>query len=164
MAHKTITLEDLGVKPLQRKSDHLLTLDPEKENWQQLFALTEHWLSDVKFFKDELSFFRNLLSQYLVWINDEKSIDSMRRLSSKITKLETVRSSLDQRFENHQKHLCNLIENPFSHDGQKGKDEHTSLEIFFADFVKDFRTIKKEAFGLIENVIDVEKERTNAIM
>jgi hypothetical protein len=30
--------------------------------------------------------------------------------------------------------------------------------------VKDFRTIKKEAFELIEDVIDVEKERTNAIM
>jgi hypothetical protein len=130
MAHKMITLEDLGVKPLQRKSDNLITLDPEKENWQQLFALTEHWLSDVKFFKDELSFFRNLLSQYLVWINDEKSIDSMRRLSSKITKLETVRSSLDQRFENHQNHLGNLIEIHLAMMGRRAKRSILRLKYF----------------------------------
>ena len=134
------------------------------EVWQPTYALTEHWLSDLKFFKDELSFFNKLLTQHLIWLTDDNGSDSLRLVSSKIGNLENKRSTLDRRLAVHRKHLTLLLGNPLSIDPKKEKGSHGLLETSFADFVKEFRIIKKETFVQIEKVLDAEKERANAIM
>jgi hypothetical protein len=53
--------------------------------------------------------------------------------------------------------MTSLIENPFSSDGQKSKDEHDELELAIAEFVKGFRQLKKEIFQLTESVMESEK-------
>lgn len=151
-------------KEAKKNSNARFLVDPEEEIRQRIYAITEHWLSDLKFFKDELSFFGRLLSQHLMWLNDEECSSSLRLLSSKIANLENKRSMLDQNLIVHRKRLSLLLENPFGNDSQKEKDSHGSLETSFADFVKEFRRIKKEAFSQIEKVIDAERDKANAIM
>ncbi len=141
-----------------------LAIHGKDETWNRDHVLTQYWQSDLKFFKDELSFFKKLLSQHLIWLTEDEAGNSIRTLSSKIAKIESERILLEQNLIKHLKRISHLMENPFSQDSEKEKDEHEILETSVAGFVKKFREIKKEAFEQIEKVMDAEKDKANAIM
>ena len=52
-----------------------------------------------------------------------------------------------------------VMENPFSHDENKVKDEHLIIEDEFAEFIKKFKLLKREIFATTEHVIEDEKGR-----
>lgn len=129
----------------------------EEKSWQQMFIISEHWLSDVKFFSMELNFLHRLIDKYFMWLVDEKNIESTRKMASHLSKVEMERAALGEKLEDHMRSLANLIENPFSHDAQNGRDNHEKLEALMAAFAKDFRAIKIEVFALAERVVESEK-------
>ena len=143
-------------KSLNDKAEILAGNPPERE-WGALFILAEHWQTDLKFYADESQFLRSLIDKYFMWLIDEKYIEETRKMASKLMKLSGRRSLVEQNVAEHLKHLGNLIQNPFPYDAQAYRDEHARLESSLADFLKEFRIIKKEIFLLTEQVIESEK-------
>jgi len=37
-------------------------------SWQDLYARTEHWKSDIEFYRDESRFLRTLIDKYFIWL------------------------------------------------------------------------------------------------
>jgi hypothetical protein len=143
--------------PTSTNIDTLITTDPAEAEWKRLFIITEHWRSDLKFFADELQFLRTLLDKYFLKLIKTENIESTQATVTKLTKLENRRHVFEQKLDRHFSHMTNLIENPFPHDAQMYRDEHAKLEFGMAEFVKDFRELKKEIFQLAKEVMDAEK-------
>lgn len=130
---------------------------PQAELWRSFYALGQHWISDLKFFEDELNFFRILFDKNLSVLIEPINIDKTREMVSRITALEKHRVQLHDKVLKHAEHITLLIENSFSQDAQKIKDEHGKLEDAFVSFVKAFRSIKSEVFALTQRLATPKK-------
>ena len=135
----------------------VITTDPTENEWRKLFALTGHWQSDLQFFSDELDFLRTLVDKHFSTLMREEHIESTKSTVSQLGKLENRRSNFEQKISRHYHHLAALIEDPFPHDAQTYREEHQKLEAAMADFVKDFRQVKRAVFQLTKEVMDGER-------
>lgn len=126
---------------------------------KSMYVVTEHWKSDMEFFHDEMNFMRTLIDKYLLSVIDEKHIDGTRNLARDFTQFDKKRDELESEVTSHLTRLADLIQNPFAHDCQVLRDAHGELEVSMADFVKKFRSLKKEVFALAEHAMESEKAK-----
>jgi hypothetical protein len=73
---------ELRIRP---KSDYIGTA-----NWQQLYALTEHWKSDMEFYKYEIQFLKQLINKYFIWLVEDERINKIRVLVNILRGMEIV--------------------------------------------------------------------------
>lgn len=133
--------------------------DEPFQSWTRLYALTEHWQSDVKFFHDELRFLHTLIDKYLLKLIEEDNVSKIAPLTLALTKLEARNGMLQQKLVKHLEHLQALTKNPVANDSRLTNDEHVTLEHELVDFVKDFRFTKGEIFRSTEHVLKSEKAK-----
>ncbi len=126
-------------------------------DWQQLYILTEHWKSDLDFFKEDLEFLNNIISKFFIWISKKDNIDLVREIEVGLLELNKKCAVILKQVNKHLHHLAELIDNPFTYDSHKFRTEHEQLEDDIAMFVKDFRKNRKEVFTISEHVIDREE-------
>jgi len=146
-------MENLSVRP---KGNFTWTAE-----YQQLYILTEHWKSDLLFYKDDLRFLHHLIDKYFIWLTHKEHLDEMRDLVSGLSEISKNCDKLIEKTSLHQTHLAELIDAPFKYDSHKFRTEHEELENEIASFIKKFRKIKKETFAVSEQVINKEVKRLN---
>lgn len=132
---------------------------PQDQYLQSVYALTEHWQSDVKFFEDELNFFHVLIDKYLPLLIDQKNVEQTRKMVSHVLDLDKSRVLLEERIDLHAQHLADVVENRYVKRLPDYTEEHTNLEKEFSAFVKKFRAIKSEVFKITEQAIHSDKAR-----
>ena len=126
-------------------------------DWQELYVLTEHWISDLSFYSDDLKFMHHLIDKYFIWISKKENIDMVREIEVGLNNMDNQCGSLLDRANKHLHHLAELIDNPFAYDSHKFRAEHEQLEDDLTSFVKDFRKNRKEVFTITKYVVDTEK-------
>jgi hypothetical protein len=129
------------------------------QSWTELYILTEHWQSDLKFFQDELSFLNILIDKYLIKFIEEDNVSKITPLTLALSRLEARNRMIGERAIKHLQYIRELMENHFSRDSQNARDEHLSLENDLVDFVKDFRFAKGEIFSSTEQILKSEKAK-----
>ena len=60
----------------------------QKADWQKLYILTEHWKSDLSFYKDDLRFLHHLIDKYFLWISKKENIDMMQNIEINLLKVD----------------------------------------------------------------------------
>jgi hypothetical protein len=126
-------------------------------NWQELNVLTEHWKSDLLFYKDDLKFLDHLIDKYFIWISKKEDFNLVKSIEVGIVETSKNCSSLLQRVNKHLVDIAALIVNPFKYNSQQFREEHQQLEDDISAFVKDFRANRKEVFEVTEHVIESEE-------
>ncbi|MEP2237154.1 MAG: hypothetical protein ABJI22_02260 [Maribacter sp.] len=126
-------------------------------DWKSLYVLTEHWKSDMAFYNEDLKFLHHLIDKYFMWISKKNNIDMVREIEVSLIDTDKKCDSLVKRIDTHLHHLAELIDNPFAYDSHTFRTEHEQLENEITDFVKQFRTNRKEVFAITEHVIDGEE-------
>jgi hypothetical protein len=126
-------------------------------NWQELNVLTEHWKSDLLFYKDDLKFLDHLIDKYFIWISKKEDFNLVKSIEVGIVETSKECSSLLQRVNKHLVDIAALIVNPFKYNSQQFREEHQLLEDDISAFVKDFRANRKEVFEVTEHVIESEE-------
>ncbi len=126
-------------------------------NWQDLYVLTEHWKSDLLFYKDDLRFLNNLINKYIIWVSKKENIKQVKKIEISLDKTEKICEELLEKVKLHLSHLAGLIDNPFKYDSHTFRTEHQILEDKLADFVKLFRKTRKETFKVSEHIIESEQ-------
>ncbi len=129
----------------------------EEADWKELYALTQHWGSDLAFYGDDLRFLHHLLRSYYMWLFLEERADQGTQVAKRLAMLETRRESLARQTQEHLGHLADLLEDPFKYDSRKFRGDHAVLEEEIAHFAKDFRACKKEAFTLSKPLVGSEE-------
>ena len=140
---------DLRYRP---KSDYLKTA-----TWQELYRLTEHWKNDMGFYGDELRFFHNVVDKYFMWMIADIHIELVQTMVKHIDKLDIEHDRLNKSIQRHFEHIESLFGKDSSHDEQRFRNEHETLESEIEGFVNEFRKTKKEVFAMTEKVIQEEK-------
>lgn len=135
---------------------------PESDFLQQsssedLYVLTEHWQSDMDFYRDELRFILHLIDRYFIWLTKEENIQQVRTLASALRHLSEQREAISARIGKHLDHLAKLIGAPPSQNEPRFRNEHAALENDISTLVRNVRELKKEVFAMTEKVIDTEK-------
>lgn len=146
-------MENLSLRP---KGDFTWTAE-----YQELYILTEHWQSDLQFYKGDLQFLHHLIDKYLIWLINKENLDEMKNLASGLHETGKNCDGLLEKTSKHLTHLAELIDDPFKYDSNKFRSEHEELENEIASFVKKFWKIKKDTFAVSEQVIEKEVERLN---
>jgi len=126
-------------------------------DWQKLYVLTEHWKSDLLFYKDDLTFLDHLIDKYFIWISKKENIDLVRDIELNLLQIYKQGNSLLKRVNKHLHHLAELIDDPFKYDSHEFRKEHEQLENDIAAYVIAFRKNRKETFVITEYVVDTEK-------
>jgi cysteinyl-tRNA synthetase len=127
--------------------------------YQQLYILTEHWRSDLEFYKNALRFLHHLINKYFVWFAHKEHHAEMTNLVSRLSEITRMCNDLLRKTSENLRHLTALIDEPFKYDFHQFKSEHENLESEVVSFIKIFREIKKESFAVSEQVIEQEIKR-----
>ena len=146
-------MENLNLRP---KGDFTWTAE-----YQQLYTLTEHWQSDLQFYKGDLHFLYHLIDKYFIWLTHEENLNKMRKIASDLSENGKKCNELLAKTSKHLDHLIELIDDPFKYDSHKFRSEHEKLENEIASFVKKFWKIKRDTFVISEQIIEKEVERLN---
>lgn len=128
----------------------------ENGPWDELYVLTEHWKSDIEFYRDDLRFLHHLIEKYFIWITKPENLELVKELQQGLFGLNKKSDDLREKTGKHLIQLGKLVENPNSGNAGVIKTEHEHLEEEIADFVKEFRRNRKEVFVLTEYIIDSE--------
>ena len=137
---------------IRPKSDYLHTA-----SWEQLYALGEFWQKDLEFYQDEMRFYHDLIDKYFMWLMEDPNIEKVQTLIRQLRKMHEKGIELTDQVNKHQAQIEQLMENAFSHDDQKFREDHSHLEDEITEFVEELRTLKKEVFSITESVIESEK-------
>ncbi len=137
---------------IRPKSDYL-----HNASLDSLYALSEHWMSDIQFYNTEISFLEDLIGRYYLWLKDESFNVDLANLIEGLKEMSTLCSQLLLRIERHMNQIELLDENPFSHDEQSFRDEHMTLEDDLSSFLKNLRTMKQVVFNVSEMVMQHQR-------
>lgn len=126
-------------------------------DWKELYVLTNHWKSDLLFYKDDLKFLHHLIDKYFIWITKKDNLDEVQKIGASILKDTEECNLLLKKTDKHLTHLSSLIEEPLKHNSGEFRDEHQELEDEIAFFVKKVRENRKELFTITERVLEREQ-------
>ena len=126
-------------------------------NTDSLYIITEHWLSDVKFYRDELAFLKKLTDTYFIWLEDNKNIERTHAVRKHLADLDDLMEVMEELIGNQLRLGADLKRNPTAHEQSKFEEEHRSLEDQIANVTKLVRALKTETFRITEAVAESEK-------
>lgn len=125
--------------------------------WQELYALTEHWKSDMLFYRDDLKFLHHLLDRYFIWITKDENIEAVKSVGNKILADTKICKSMLKKIDKHLSHLASIIAEPFKYDSKIFRKEHQVLEDEISWFIKSVRKDRKHVFAVTKHFIDSEQ-------
>ncbi|MCE2612505.1 hypothetical protein LVD13_05930 [Flavobacteriaceae bacterium D16] len=129
-------------------------------NWQELYILTKHWVSDLSFYADDLKFLHDIIGKYFMWLSKKEDIELVREIVLSLSGLRKECEALQHSVQKHLQHLAELIDDPFKYDSHKFRTEHEILEDDIMEFIKKVRKQRKETFS-VTNYVVAEEELWN---
>lgn len=125
--------------------------------WDELYVLTQHWKSDLEFYRDDLRFLHHLIDKYFMWITKKENLDMVKKLKVGLADVKLKGDDLIKKIGKHLIQLGYMVEDPSKKDAGIIKTEHEHLEEEMAKFVKLFRENRKEVFTITEYIMDSEQ-------
>jgi hypothetical protein len=133
-------------------------LSLEKE-LKQMYARTEHWISDYTFFEDEIKFLINLLDRHFIGLimSDSAKLDAVRVIAAKLARLDKERESIAKENQETLIYITKLLKNERIYDPVEFRETYGDIEIEQAGFLRRYRAIKNEIFGMSAQLQRIEK-------
>ncbi len=129
----------------------------QNANWSELYVLTEHWKSDLNFYKDDLRFLKFLINKYFIWLTIEENVKEVQSIEKSLHDTEVICNNLIEKVKKHLIQLGDLSENTNLESARIFRIEHEHLEDEISEFVKSFRINRKKVFKITEHIVDSEK-------
>ena len=126
-------------------------------NWQELYILTDHWKSDLDFYKDDLRCLHHLIDKYIIWITKDDNLNLVKDIEKNLFEIKKKSLDLMKELSTHQENLGLMVENPVQSSNPQFLKDHEVLEEKVSNFVKLFRSNRKEVFKITEYIIDSEE-------
>ncbi|WP_052188098.1 hypothetical protein [Cellulophaga sp. Hel_I_12] len=129
----------------------------KNELWYPWFVLTNHWKSDVEFYREDLRFLLHLMSTYAIWISKSENVKMVEELKNKLLHLKAITKNLITKISTYNLQLGYLVEGSFKMDAETIKTDHEHLATELVEFVKQFRKNRKEVFATSKYIINDEE-------
>lgn len=125
-------------------------------DWEKLYVLTRYWRSDLEFYLEDMRFLNKLIGKYSIWLKRNENSETVSRVARELLGLTENGENLLVRVKEHFKKIGNLIKHKNKEKSEELKMDHEALENEISQFVKDFRTNRRQVFKVSEKVIDSE--------
>ena len=129
----------------------------QETDWQELYVLTNHWKSDLLFYKDDLRFLHHLIDKYFIWITKKDNLAEVQKVGRHILEDENICDQLLEKITKNSSHLADLIDDPYKYDSNVFREKHQDLEDKIAVFIKTVRKNRKQLFAVTEHILDSEQ-------
>lgn len=126
--------------------------------YRQYHAIARHWASDIDFFKIETVFLRYLLDDYFIRLSGPEYLEGLKSVGTKLLELEKDKYSADIHLIEHLKNLEGQTEDLVFDRGEFLADKHEQMGHAMTHLTITYRTLKKELFLLIQEVIKAQRE------
>lgn len=130
--------------------------DIKKANWQELYILTRHWKSDLEFYVEDLQFLQRLIGKYSIWIERSQNSVAVSKLLSDLHQLSDNGRNILEKLQHHLEQLSELMRGDTGVNPENFIKEHEVIEDEISQFVKGFRSNRKEVYRLTEEIMDSE--------
>ena len=114
---------------------------------EELYVLTTHWLSDITFFEQEISYFQSLITRYFLPSVEEKNILLITSIASHFNSLSIRKEQLKSNIIQHQSQLSSLLDKIHVDNEAQLNVLHTNIEAKLFEFIKTLRQLKLEFFN-----------------
>lgn len=114
---------------------------------EELYVSTTHWLSDITFFEQEISYFQSLLTRYFLPAIEEEHLLLIESISSHLESINTRKEQLRTSIIEHQEQLSSLLDKSHVDNEAQWNALHSNIEGKFFDFIKMLRQVKLEFFN-----------------
>lgn len=132
----------------------------ESKSADELHIESLNWISELKFIKDEQHFLDELLKSYTLQLIKEPMYDTSHEVIAKLSKLRKEGKELLKKMINHENELLILV------DGiDQLKEEkmyrflHKTFLMEVTNYFNDYKTVKKEIFATIKQIMKTEKQK-----
>lgn len=127
----------------------------------QMYIRTAHWISDYEFFEDEINFLTNLMDKYFVGavLSDADKNEQLKGVVNRLLKLDASRKSIAELNRENLTYLARLIQNKEIFDPEECRDRQSDLETDQIDFLRKYRSVKKEVFQLAEQLLEFSRSK-----
>ena len=114
---------------------------------EELYVLTTHWLSDISFFEQEISYFQSLITRYFLPNLSEENMLLIKSLENHFQSLNIRKEQIQADIIAHQQELSALLDKSHVENEEHFNVLHSQLEVKLFDFVKALRQVKLEFFN-----------------
>ncbi len=130
--------------------------DIKGTDWKELFILTRHWKDDFEFYQNDLQFLQNLIGRYSIWITSKENSKTVNHLLSDLRELTGESKEIIEKLNQHLENLSNLLQENHDINLEDVLNDQEKLENKIANFIKDFRTNRKQVYKVSEQILDSE--------
>ncbi|QDH80913.1 hypothetical protein FKX85_18430 [Echinicola soli] len=129
--------------------DGVLVNHQNRDMSTELYALGEHWRSDLAFYRDEIRFLKELMEGYFHHFLEELDFNLSRRIENRLAILDRRREEVDDKVS---RQLHDISQQCYAGDPMTREifRRQEELEELVALFAKDFRKLKKQIFTITE--------------
>lgn len=123
-----------------------------------LYRLTEKWISDLAFYRDELTFLHKLINRFYP---DMLYLENLGELRESVIDLQDAGFQCDRllsRIKVHQNNLVNIIALPIEPSVKRVLFKHQELIDQLVAFKKNIKGLKKVVFCATELVMEAKKK------
>lgn len=121
---------------------------------------TRKWMSELKFAKDEILFFNDLVKSYTLQLIDSKHFAESKKIIDKLNILQKDTDNLINTVKNHKKGLKVMVDGVNELEKEDTyRRKHAKLIIVISNFLEKYRTQKTQLFSLITGVIKEGKQK-----
>ena len=114
---------------------------------EELYVLTTHWLSDISFFEQEISYFQSLITRYFLPNLSEENMLLIKSLENHFQVLSGRKEQIQTSILAHQQELSALLDKSHVENEEHFNVLHSQLEVKLFDFIKALRQVKLEFFN-----------------
>jgi hypothetical protein len=127
---------------------------------EEMHRATLAWISELNFVRDEQKFLNNLVKSHTLELIDSKIFEQSRELVGAIADTERELISLMKRVQSHENLLEIMIDDVDQQKMEKAyRDTHQELISAVSTYLMRYRTLKKNLFTLLSEVIKKERQK-----
>lgn len=131
---------------------------------QHLHNEALEWLSDLEFYKTEISFLTKLLDIAFLRVTSDENLNQLKALERKVRSFrEKTLDDLHLLITKHENHLSKLDEDVFKKKKYEIDEEHRNHYKDVVDFAEEIKELKKEIFTLVEVQMKRSKQASREV-
>ena len=129
-------------------------------NPEELHQDTLTSISHILFKRDELDFLNELIKEYTVDLISEKTFEESKAIATALVELQKELKVLLFKVEEHKNNLQTLLDNVIvPNELEVYKDRHYKVMFETIAFNAKFKTLKKQIYGLIKEIMKMNKSK-----
>jgi hypothetical protein len=127
---------------------------------QEMHKASQDWLMELKFIKDEHLFFEDLIKSFTLQLIDNRGFEQNIEIIDAINASQKRNNAIINIIKKHDKNLKLLVDGIDQPKEEAAyKKEHRNLMVELNDYLKEYKSLKTQLFGIIKDVLKKEKQK-----